>query len=372
MRLTHGPLMENLKARDVRVHFVVFNRSMNQTQPKSKRRRLPSLHHLRAFEAAARHGSITLAAEELHVTQSAVSHQVKALETHLGVALFRRQGREIALTEAGKRYFPEIDAAFDRMAQATEDLGRGLQRPILTVNVTASMATRWLIPRLSSFCETHPDVDVHLATVEKVLDFNPQLFDVSIRCLDAAELASLRRRRDWDGVACEPFLDEALFVVCSPKLLRATPLARPADLKHHTLLHSQSAPGAWAQWLSEAGLPRLKPRAELGFDKFHLALQAAARGLGVALGSLPLTAEELGNGSLLAPFPGILSQRKRYHCISPAKASDRPEVRAFRAWLAACGAESPHVAGTTDAGADEPDPAPQPAGSRSRRAGAAR
>jgi LysR family glycine cleavage system transcriptional activator len=334
---------------------------MSQIYSKSKRRRLPSLHHLRAFEAAARHESITLAAEELHVTQSAVSHQVKALETYLGVPLFKRQGREILLTDAGRRYFPEIDAAFDRLAQATEDLGRTRHRPTLTVNVTASVATRWLIPRLSSFCEAHPDVEVHLATVEKVLDFNPQLFDVSIRCLDAATLASVRRRRDWEGVASEPFLDEALFVVCSPRLLDTTPLSKPADLRHHTLLHSSSGPDAWKQWLAEAGLPLLKPRAELTFDKFHLSLQAAARGLGVAIGSLPLTAEELANGSLLAPFPGILSQRKQYHWLSPAKATDRPEVRDFCAWLAACGA----------AGNLPQTPPPAPAAA-ARRAGRAR
>ena len=306
---------------------------MSQIQSLFKHRRLPSLHHLRAFEAAARHQSITLAAQELHVTQSAISHQVKALEEYLGQALFKRQGRDIVLTDAGKRYFPEIDAALDRMALATEELERGAKPRSLTINVTASMATRWLIPCLPSFCEQHPDLEVRLVTTEKTLDFNPQLFDVSIRCYDSPTLQAMHQRREWEGVSSQPFLDDAMFLVCSPRLLQSKPLNKPSDLRQHTLLHTLSAPEMWEQWLAGVGLPKLKPRAELTFDKFHLSLQAAARGLGVAIGSQPLTREELANGSLVSPFPELLIHDKHYHCLTPEKAAKRPEVAAFCQWL---------------------------------------
>jgi len=305
---------------------------MNESQS-ARRRRLPSLHHLRAFEAAARNGSITRAAAELNVTQSAVSHQVKALETHLGVALIQRQGREIALTAAGLAYYPELEAALDRIAQATDRLAYAQRRASLIVNVTSSFATRWLIPRLWSFCKTHPDIDVRLATTEKMLEFNPHLFDASIRCLDEATLRAMRKRRDWHEVSAEPFLQETKFPVCSPALLLDKPLAKPADLRHHTLLHARSVPEGWREWLAAAGVKRIKAEAGLTFDNLHFTLQAASRGLGLAMGSRPLTQEELDNGTLVAPFPGIESDPRLYHVICPAAAKGRPEVAAFCRWL---------------------------------------
>ncbi len=325
---------------------------MNQSQS-NRRRRLPSLHHLRAFEAAARHGSITRAAAELHVTQSAVSHQVKALEAHLGVALIQRQGREIALTAAGLAYHPELEAAFDRIAQATDRLAYARQRASLVVNVAATFATRWLIPRLWSFCQTHPDIDVRLATTEKLLEFNPQLFDASIRCLDPATLDTMQKRRDWQGVATEPFLEETKFPVCSPALLRAKPLRTPADLRHHTLLHTRSMPEGWREWLAAAGAKRVRAEAGLTFDNLHFSLQAASRGLGLALGSRPLTQEELDNGTLVLPFPGIESQPRLYHIICPESAKARPEVAAFCHWLVD-GARQPPAEGSAAADGAKP------------------
>jgi LysR family glycine cleavage system transcriptional activator len=321
----------------------------NQQSPRP-RRRLPSLHHLRAFEAAARHGSITRAAEELNVTQSAISHQVKALETHLGVALLQRRGREIALTPAGQAYLPDLEAAFDRIAQATERLAYQQPRTSLTVNVTSSFATRWLIPRLSSFCRAYPDIDVRVATTERMLEFNPQMFDASIRCLDEATLRSLQKRRDWDGVSIVPFLDETQFVVCSPELLRDKPLKKPADLRHHTLLHTRSTPQAWRDWLAAAGVKRIDPDAGLTFDNFHFSLQAATRGLGVAIGSQPLTQEELDNGTLVMPFPDVQTQFKRYHAIFPATATRRPDIAAFCDWLLSVAGEQPAATSLTEAG----------------------
>jgi LysR family transcriptional regulator, glycine cleavage system transcriptional activator len=313
---------------------------MNEIHAKKRAaRRLPSLHHLRAFEAAARNGSITQAAAELSVTQSAVSHQVKALEAHLGVTLIQRCGREIALTAAGQAYYPELEAALDRIAQATDRLTYQQARSSLTVNVTSSFATRWLIPRLASFCNAYPEIDARLATTEKVLDFNPQMYDASIRCLDAPTLNALRKRRDWGDVATEPFLGETKFPVCSPQLLQGKPLKKPADLRHHTLLHTRSMPHGWSEWLSAAGVDRIDSEAGLTFDNLHFSLQAASRGLGVAIGSRPLTQEELDNGTLVAPFPGIETECKRYHVIYPAAATGKPEIVAFCNWLLAIAQE---------------------------------
>lgn len=313
---------------------------MNQNHSKpGARRRLPSLHHLRAFEAAARNGSITLAAAELNVTQSAISHQVKALEAHLGVTLIQRRGREIALTAAGQAYYPELEAALDRIAQATDRLAYQQPRASLTVNVTSSFATRWLIPRLASFCKAYPDIDVRVATTEKNLDFNPHMYDASIRCLDPPTLLALKKRRDWEDVNAEPFLDESKFPVCSPELLRDKPLKNLADLRHHTMLHARSTQESWREWLTAAGIAQIDPETGLTFDNLHFSLQAASRGLGIAIGSRPLTQEELDNGTLVIPFPGIETDPKLYHVIYPAAANGKPEIVAFCNWLMAVAQE---------------------------------
>lgn len=325
---------------------------MNKIQQSNQRfegsRRLPSLHSLRAFEATARCGSVTLAAEELSVTHSAISHQVKALEACLGVALMRRRGRNVVLTAEGEAYYPELQAAFDRIAQATLRVGRASTRATLAVNVSSSFAVRWLIPRLGAFCAANPQVDVRLSTTEKMLEFNPRMFDISIRSLNEAELSALRKRRDWRGVEAQPFLEESNFPVCSPALLRDKPLAQPAELRRHTLLHSRSCERAWQEWLAVAGT-KVKPQASLTFDNLHFALQAAARGLGVALGSLPLVQEELANGTLVAPFPGIESEFEKYYAIYPAEQTVAPAVSDFCRWLmgSASASAAPMTAGTS-------------------------
>jgi LysR family transcriptional regulator, glycine cleavage system transcriptional activator len=315
---------------------------MNQIHSRSKRR-LPPLHNLRAFEAAARNGSITRAAEELNVTQSAISHQVKALEAYLGVTLIQRRGREIALTEAGQAYYPELEAALDRIAQATERLAYQKPRASLTINVTSTFAARWLIPRLSSFCSAHPGIDVRLATTEKPLEFNPQMFDASIRCFDTPTLQALQKRRDWEDVSMAPFLEETKFPVCSPELMRDKALQSLSDLRHHTLLHANSTPHAWREWLSAAGAAGIDLEAGIRFDNLHFSLQAALRGLGVAMGSRLLVQEELDNGTLVIPFPGIESDPLRYHVICPAGAARKPDIATFCNWLLAIAQEPPAV-----------------------------
>lgn len=301
-------------------------------------RRLPSLNMLRAFEAAARHRSVTRAADELHVTQSAVSHQIKALEGWLGVALVTRDGRQLALTAEGAAYLPSLSGAFDLMADATARVGRQSRRHTLSVNAMPTLAAQWLIPRLSTFCAQVPEVDVQLATTVNVLDFGPAAFDVSIRCLSAEELAMLRARPGWQDVRFGAFLPDALTPVCSPALLTRSPAPKkPGDLSRHTLLHSRSTPMVWRDWLAAAGVGKLRPAGEVVFDHAHLAVQAAVQGMGFALGNPDLVADSVASGLLAMPFRKWTTHEKEFYWILPPRSADDRNELAFCDWLQASG-----------------------------------
>lgn len=298
-------------------------------------RRLPPLNMLRAFEAAGRLLSVTQAARELSVTQSAVSHQIKALEEWLGVALVQREGRGLALTPPGAAYLPGLSSALDLMAQATAGIERPTRRNTLAVNATSTFATQWLIPRLAAFCAQMPGLDVQLVTTVGHLDFEPADYDVSIRCFADGELALLQQRTPWRGISAGIFLPDVLTPVCSPALLAGgKAVHRPQDLARHTLLHSRSTPLVWQQWLQEAGVQGIEPAGGLVFDHAHLSVQAAIQGLGVALGNPRFLGEALASGLLAMPFPGLLSGDKKYYwMLSPRAAQDAASV-AFCEWLA--------------------------------------
>ena len=301
-------------------------------------RRLPSLNMLRAFEAAARLRSVTRAAQELSVTQSAVSHQIKALEAWLGAALVTREGRQLALTPEGAAYLPSLSTAFDLMADATQRIGRATQRRTLTVNALPTLAAQWLIPRLSGFCAQVPEVDVQLATTVSVLDFAPAAFDVSIRCLSSDELGMLQARAGWRGVRFGAFLPDALTPVCSPALLARSPApSKPADLARYTLLHSRSTPLAWRDWLATARARKLKPAGELGFDHAHLAVQAAMQGMGFALGNPDLVADSVAAGLLVMPFSAWTTHEKDFYWVLPERSAQDAHALAFCDWLQAGG-----------------------------------
>ena len=297
-------------------------------------RRLPPLNMLRAFEAAGRLLSVTQAAHELSVTQSAVSHQIKALEEWLGVALVQREGRGLALTPAGAAYLPGLTGALDLMAQSTAGIERPMRRNTLAVNATSTFATQWLIPRLAAFCAQMPGLDVQLVTTVGHLDFEPADYDVSIRCFADGELAVLQQRTPWRGISAGIFLPDVLTPVCSPALLAGgKAVHRPGDLARHTLLHSRSTPLVWQQWLQEAGIQGIEPAGELVFDHAHLCVQAAIQGLGVALGNPRFLGEALASGLLAMPFPGLVSGDKKYYwMLSPRAAQDATSV-AFCEWL---------------------------------------
>lgn len=300
-------------------------------------RALPPLNMLRAFDAVARHLSVTRAAQALCVTPGAVSHQVKALEDWLGLALVMREGRHLALTPAGRQYAAEVVPALDRLAEATLRLRTPPARPSLTVCVMPSFATQWLIPRLSDFCAQWPAVDVHLVTTAPHLDFDPLAYDLSLRCLSEAELAQLRLRTAWQAVRLGVFMADALTPVCSLAYAQAQGVHAPADLPRLGLVHSRSTPMAWPDWVMQAGVSGVDVQAGSWFDHVHQAVQAAAQGLGLAVASWPVVRHLPG---LTAPWPDLALRTQAYHWIRPPRSGPVDDLaQAFADWLCAQGAD---------------------------------
>src|SRR2546423_3501197 len=239
--------------------------------------RLPSLNGLRAFEAAARHLSFTQAASELNVTQTAISHQIKRLEQELGIRLFVRQNRALTLTPEAQDYLPGIRAAFNDLRLATDRLLRRDDDHVLTVSTLASLAAKWLLPRITGFQEAHPGIDVRITTSTALVDFRSGDVDAAIRY----------GRGQWPGVRADWLMADELFPVCSPALLTGDkPLRSPQDPAHHTLLHSSGGyDDAWRLWLTAAGLPaNISKQPGLSFDLIFMTVQAAIDGDGVAMG----------------------------------------------------------------------------------------
>jgi LysR family glycine cleavage system transcriptional activator len=287
-------------------------------------RQLPPLNALRAFEAAARCLSFTRAGDELRVTHGAISRQIQGLEAWLGTPLFRRLNRRIELTEAGVAYLAEIGAALDRIALASARAREEGRVRVLRINALPTFTIRWLIPRLSGFQRRHPQVEVRVTTSTERADRLPETFDLVIRGgPDAVH-----------NYRVEPFLAENRLPVCAPGLLARLPLREPSDLRRHTLLHSDTLPGVWAQWLRLAGVPELEPASALTFEHFYLSIQAAIDELGVAMGPSALVAEDLEAGKLVAPFPDLALPARSYHWYRPQSKEGDPVIDAFCEWLA--------------------------------------
>lgn len=288
-------------------------------------RRLPPLNALRAFEAAARHLSFTKAADELNVTQAAISHQVKALEERLGMALFRRLNRALLLTDAGQSYLPPLREAFDQMAGATERLRARDARRALTVTTLPSIAAKWLVPRLGRFRHAHPDIDVRIDASLHLTDFARENVDVALRY----------GRGKWDGMRADRLMTENFFPVCTPALLEGEHrLRKPSDLLHHTLLHDDSRTD-WAMWFLAAGIVGGDPTRGPAFTDSSLVLQAAVDGQGVALGRSALAAADLEAGRLVKPFDISLPAVFAYYLVCPEATADHPKIASFRSWLLA-------------------------------------
>lgn len=290
--------------------------------------RLPSLNGLRAFEAAARHLSFTKAALELNVTQTAISHQIKRLELELGVRLFVRQNRALTLTPQARDYLPGVRAAFNDLRLATDRLLRKDNDRVLTVSTLASLAAKWLLPRLSAFQEAHPGIDVRVTTSMALVDFRDGDVDAAIRY----------GRGQWPGLRADWLTADQLFPVCSPKLLEGKhPLRGPDDLAHHTLLHSSGGyDDDWRLWLTAAGLPAdLSKQPGLTFDLIFMSLQAAIDGYGVAIGRTTYVEADLASGRLIKPFNMTLPADAGFYLVSPEATAETRKLTLFREWLVA-------------------------------------
>jgi LysR family glycine cleavage system transcriptional activator len=288
---------------------------------------LPSLNGLRAFEAAARHLSFTRAAAELHVTQTAISHQIRRLEEQLGLRLFLRRNRALLLTREAEGYLPAVRAAFDELRRATERLQRPGRDGMLTVSTTPSLAAKWLLPRVAAFQDAHPGIEVRISASIHLVDFRREEVDLAIRY----------GRGRWPGLTARWLLAEDIFPVCSPKLREGKrPLLRPEDLAHHTLLHASVSREDWQLWLTAAELPTaIATRRGLNFDQSFMAIEAAIEGLGVALGRTPFVEADIAAGRLVVPFDVKLPAEAGFYIVVPEANATVPKIALFRDWLIA-------------------------------------
>jgi LysR family transcriptional regulator, glycine cleavage system transcriptional activator len=300
------------------------------------------LDFFRGFEAAARHLSFTKAAQELFVTQSAISRQIHALEERLGVQLFVRGNRSLALTEAGQQMYRAADTALRTLREAADRIAPGVTQKMVTVTSSMAFCSLWLIPRLSAFRKVYPGVDVRVSANSQILDLDRDRIDLAIRyCpVQAAPSGSIR------------MFGEEIVPVCSPLLLKdpARPLTSPANLRHHTLLHFDDADAsipwlAWDVWLESAGLPGLKPAGSLRFSHYHQVVSAALDAQGVALGRRPLISDLISDGSLVTPFPDESVTDRAYFIVRTLATRKREDVDAFVEWLIAESATSSLAAG---------------------------
>jgi LysR family glycine cleavage system transcriptional activator len=292
-------------------------------------RRLPPLNSLRAFEAAARHVSFTRAADELAVTQAAVSHQVRGLEDWLQTKLFRRKTRKLELTRAGQRLLPSVTTALDSLASTIEEIaprqdGRGLR-----VSLTPSFTSKWLVHRLGKFWQQHPEIDVSLESTMQVVDLLGGEADLAVRWGAGR----------WDGLESELLLGSSVVPVCSPKLLEAgPPLEKPEDLANHVLL-AEGDYDEWSHWLRAAGVEGVDPTRARRVNDAVVLLDIAAAGEGVALGRVALIEEDLKHGRLVAPFEKAWEQEQGFFVVYPPGALKDERIKAFRDFLFAecCG-----------------------------------
>lgn len=309
--------------------------------------RLPPLNALKAFEAAARHQSVKKAAAELSVTPAAVSHQIKALEDYLGQPLFHRHNRALELTDAARECLPKLREGFDNLAQAVERLRAHRGGGMLMVSAAPSFAARWLMPRLHRFLEAQPDIDVRIsARLRQSADGGRRAATAERATVDAwladSDVAILYGHGDYPGFKVDKLFPLTITPICSPRLLTDPehPLLKPADLRHHMLLHDDTGDlydgvAFWDVWLKAANLEGLDLRRGPHFSHAVLAFEAAAEGHGV-VATMPLLAEtDLNAARLVTPFALRVPLASAYYLACSVEAASRPGVAAFRKWLLA-------------------------------------
>lgn len=288
-------------------------------------RRLPSLGALRAFEAAMRCQGLSGAAGELAVTPSAISHQIKQLEQELGLKLVRRDGRRLALTEAGERLLPGLQEAFERIGTSVADLQEHASNAPLTISMLQNFAVNWFLPRLDRFHARHPEIEVRLSLDTHYVDFAREEVDMAVRM--ATECGP--------GLHGRMLFQDRLTPVCSPAYLtQHGPFASPRDLLGHQLLVSDSRPvDAWTAWFAEAGVAAEPAANALHLETSHLTLQAAANGIGFAICGRRLMQPMIERGAIVAPFAQTIPEHGTFFTVCPAAWANRGKIRLMRAWL---------------------------------------
>jgi len=288
-------------------------------------RRLPPLNTLRVFEAAARHESFTRAAEELSVTQGAVSHQVKELESQLGLKLFLRERQRLVITKAGRDYLAVIRDALDRIAIGTERLLQRQTTGALTVSTSPDFAAKWLVHRLGRFSEAHPEIDLLISATMHHVDFAREDVDLAVRHGDG----------NWPGLDAARLCAEELFPVCSPALLaRRQTLSGPQDILKFSLLHIGDR-SAWSRWLESVGVGDVEISQGPVLNRDSMAIDAAVDGQGIALARTTLASWDLLHGRLVMPLTVALKATKTYWIVCPKATAKLPKIEIFRSWLLA-------------------------------------
>jgi LysR family glycine cleavage system transcriptional activator len=286
-------------------------------------KRLPPLSALRPLEAAARLESFSRAADELHLTHGAVSRQVRALEEHLGAALFTRHGKRVALTPTGRVFAERIRAALEEIARAADEAGGSKRDNRLTVSVLPSFASRWLMPRLIRFMDAHPKIEVNVIASTAHANFAAEEVDVAIRF----------GRGPWPPLSCEHFLDDEYFPVASPRIRRGRLPKEPKDLADFRMIREDR--DYWQEWLRAARVDLEVPPTGPLFNDSTYSLQAAARGEGIALARRSIVAEDLERGTLVKLFDVSVPSRESNWFVSPKALAETPRVKAFRDWVKA-------------------------------------
>ena len=296
-------------------------------------RRIPPLNAIKAFEAAARLMSFTMAGNELNVTYGAISRQVAQLESLVGVALFQRANSKLMLTDAGKNLFDEVSPALDRIAAATFQLTHKEDEATLVVNGPPTFTLRWLIPRLSIFHARHPGIRIRVTTSTTSLspmNFSLLEYNIAIRGAQQA----------FNGISSRRVLTETILVVCHPDLLEKSPLAVPADLAQYTLLSYATESYGWHDWFQAVATTDVKPAGATKFEQMYYALQAAKEGLGVALIPYFLVADDIAKGRLCTPLGGIGARIRHYYANQAAGTKPNLAGDLFCDWLEQQGAET--------------------------------
>lgn len=303
--------------------------------------RLPPLNALRAFEAVARHLSFKKAAKEMHVTAGAVSHQVKLLEDHLGVTLFRRLTRALELTAEAQAMLPKVREGLENLAEAVALLRARDELQALTVMAPPNFSAHWLVPRLSRFTNAHPSLELHLASRISTIDGRESGSIVPPAEGDNAPIVMVRfGTGQYPGMVVDELFSALYVPICSPKLLKGKhALKTPADLRHHTLLHDdtvmEGVRPTWADWLEKAGVEGVDATRGTHFSNASLAAEAAIEGMGVMLGLRPLFTSDVEAGRLAIPFELAAETPYSFYLVTPEGALNNAAVGAFRDWILA-------------------------------------